>query len=557
MNKEKAYKCHFCKKIHQDLKELPFNRFICDDCIEYKCLNEFDSPSELDNINVVGLYKDKFEKYRRIDEAINYADSNNLGVKLYRIKEKLRDFRDDLFNYDQKLKKNLGLIKYEVNLSYEFLRNRIEKFRLGLLSVINAYESEAIENLTINKDQLNSSIQSFVDKNIEYLNQLSQASVVNLNYDFGAYESYLNNQLSYFIMSLNGNKLANLRPVSKIVAKNEKISFGSLEFKDDKEQTLPFKQIKPQTKSQTFSMDSILNLKSTNEFVFKSIYALINQEGHEIYVLYSQIGENSKLTSINKFGKQENEIFFDQEIFAMNSNSSNLIILHKSEEKMDQTCSIEASILDSELNFVRKKEINFLNFPQLIPIDLFIQNRKVFILTANFEAKTLTIFVYNLNFDLLNSFDLNENLFLNMSTKSYFRLYVKENRIYLKQKTIFGTRLDVIDSIYGTLVKRINLSYSFELFYVQNDLDLILLDENIGVKPGESIVSTQSNQDQNRKNDRLIFFSKSKYYVYDLNRECILFNCYFNQNSINLNKKFSNIFFFNTRNSQIVSLILN
>ncbi|RNA08052.1 hypothetical protein BpHYR1_001608 [Brachionus plicatilis] len=173
MNIEKSFKCHFCKKLNHDLTQLPFNRLICEICIEYKCLNEFkgdDEPNEdLDKINAVGLFMDKIDKHYGKLRIINSKSSNNIGAKLYKIKNRVQDFKDYINNYEKRINSKLGILRFELDWNYKNIQGIIEKKKLNLLNRVNLMENDIMENLKANRQNIRKAIDLFVEKNTAWI----------------------------------------------------------------------------------------------------------------------------------------------------------------------------------------------------------------------------------------------------------------------------------------------------------------------------------------------------------------------------------------------------
>jgi hypothetical protein len=143
--------------------------------------------------------------------------------------------------------------------------------------------------------------------------------------------------------------------------------------------------------------------------------------------------------------------------------------------------------------------------------------KRIYLLVFNQIKTEYSIFMFNMQLDLLNSISLNKlSLNNNINSKNYFKLHVYNNKIYMKSKTLFGTRLDIMDTIYGTHIDRYDIPFLFNSFYVDK-------------------------QDENK----MVFLSvfDSKFYTFDLIQKCIINSNYYIQ--MNKNDRLYNIFCLN------------
>ncbi|CAF0768559.1 unnamed protein product [Brachionus calyciflorus] len=567
MNLDKSFKCNYCKKYNDELTQLPFNKFICSDCIDFKCLNEFNHPDDnsknvLDNANTVSVYMERIESYYKKTQKACSKDAGNIGIKLYKIKNRVQEFKGNINNYENRIKTSLSLIRYEIDSNYKNIKQSLEKKRLYFINKVNLHEQELMDNFKNTQENMKSSINQFAEKNAFWTNYLNTETMkLKENFNYEIYKSSIETQINNFLIMLNASKFLSLKPTTKN-AKSDKLQFGSLEFKpneldnrqEEEESNLfsLFQQhFKPNNSNNSlFTMESILDIKKQKGNMIKAIFTLDDDN----YVLVYRQQDLTNLKLINKQGEIVKELKLEQEILAINSNGINLFVCFKDLESMDEyDTDINLSMYDHQLELIEFKQVNYVDFSEKIPIDLFVENRRVYLLTANFETKNLAIYVYSLSFDLLNSFELNHNVFLIEKNIQFFKVYVKNSRIYVKQKNLYGTRLDILDSIYGNMIKRVNFSYNFDCFCVFDDFNE-REDQEVNNQFSLKISwnSDSSDDSQINSKSKLLFLSDGKYYYYDLDDECFLIKSHLNSND----KIFSNYFCLN-RNNQIVSLLVN
>lgn len=533
MNTEKPYSCDFCKKKFQDLTKLPFNRLICDSCIEYKCLNEFKGDNEpnedFDKINTVGLFMDRIDKHHEKLRLLNSKNSNNIGAKLYKIKNRVLDFKDYLNNYEKKISSKMAILKFELDFNYRINFEKIEKKRHNLLNLVNMFEDEILENLKNNRQNIKKSIDKFVEKNTAWNNYLNtELMKLKENVDYEVYKNSIESQINNFLIELNSSKFITIKNFSLKNAIPDRISFTNLEIKSiKKENSDNDSQCEKSSSESIFSMDSILNIKKINTSLIKSIFTLefSNQEWFVLHIIQSS---NSFLKIISKLGEICYELNFDYEIYSVNCSGTNIFVCHQ--DPLDKETFVKMSIFDGQLKMLESKQINFIDFSEKRIIDFCVEDNKVFILTTDKTFKCLTVYILNLSMDLLNSLELNPSGLLNMDNVVFFKIYAKNDKIYVKQKTLFGSQINIINATDPTIFKTIYLSYNFSHFFV---IDF----------------------DQNLSDGKIVFFSNTKLYVYDIKSEKILMKTFFFSSKIEGKNLHCN--FCITKDNQIVSLMID
>lgn len=538
MNEEKSFRCHYCKKLNHELTQLPFNQFICDNCIEFKCLNEFksdDEPAEdLEKINAVGLFMDRIDRHYEKLRIINCKNSNNIGAKLYKIKNRVQDCRDFLKNYEKKINSKLSLVKFELDWNYQDILKKIDKKKMNLLNRINIMENEAIENLKANQPSMKKLIDTFVEKNTAWSNYLNTETMkLKENFDYENYKYSIENQINSILIELNFSKFISLK---NFVFKNnlpDNNSFAYLEIKKINEKSSEYEsQNEKRNFESIFSMDSILNIKKLNKNVIKSIFTIeyLNQE---LFVLHYVQNNLSILKIFNKLGELCNELKFDFKVFSIKSNGTSIFVCHQ--DLLTNENMVKISIFDGRLHSLESKKINFINFSDKYIVDLCIENSKIFLLLTDQKFRLLTVYVLNLNIDLLNSFEIDSSGLVNMNTIDYLKIFTKNQKIYVKQKSLYGSKIYIINLVDGKILKTLFLPYNFLDFFV---IEL------------EQKVSKYSHE----VNSKIVFFNNSKFYIWDIQTEKIYMKTYFYTSKDDGDKFFNNFCF--TKENQIVSLMI-
>lgn len=290
---------------------------------------------------------------------------------------------------------------------------------------------------------------------------------------------------------------------------------------------------KLQAKPSSFSVDSIL---SNNNHMLRSINILTHEQtNQEMYLLLfkSDATQTSNLKLYDNQGQLINRIDMneiDKEIFLTTvHNKSNLILCSKETTPIGEFASL--SLYNSQFELELNKKQRILNLEQYKLLDLTSDGvrNKLFLLAYDLRANFLVIFVFNVTLDLINSFELNKDFkcLPKDLNNSAVKLFVSEDVIYVKQRTLFGTRLSMVEAIYGRLIKKCLIEYEFDYFYVTR----------LAGDDGKS---------------RLVFLSNGKYFVYDLeNESCLYFNYFYN-----IGKDLLNFFCLNS-DGKIVTLFLS
>jgi hypothetical protein len=512
-----------------------------------------------------------------LNQSANKPRQNHIGVNLYKTKQRLIDFRNEIEAYETKIRCEFDHTRLQIESNFKQKTKQIDCMQQFYLSQLDEYESDLNENLKLVSSSIENNMRQFCDNNASYLMYLLQ------NYELvnwqmiESYEKYIDENLRNIAIMLRAKKSMNLvQPNRKTAVDKSHISLGTLKTRPLNSQI----ESKPaNTKKQfsdDFSIDSILqnnknSLYFQNSFKLKSMHELMNQQtGQENYLLfYESLNNNYKFKMYDQGGKCIKEEFIaksSQEICGLNitadtikSTTSQIIICYK----LINSMSIQLSCVNSSLEQEFSKELRFIDCTMYAPFDLYVDTNRVYLLCQSMISFDFKIYVLNAKFDLMNSFDLcyesgsgNGSMCLQNAiqcNKQFTKLFVKDNFIFIKKLTFelkenqqkCFTSIFILDSVYGTLVHKKSSQFLFDQFAIVSDDDNDSAYDSMECR--EKLV-----QDFQEKSFRILFLKDKKFFVYDLNQDKLLYSCYFHNND----QFVSNLFCMN-RQGEICSLVLN
>ena len=575
----KALKCYSCKSFVNELFPLAFDRHICAHCVEQKCELEYrpaaERTSPIDTLNSVAIVLSRIDfcaKSKQQQRTRQQNAANNIGMQLHHIRARLNSLRLDMSNHRAKIKSGLEPARLQVRAAHaahaKGIARRVQQIYLNALE---QHETETRVSYRQSRHEMKQLVSVFLEQNVAHLNRFRQRAEQRPPQidpmDLDAYEVYLRLSLTRICLALCSNRFLSLSHVTgkgRTAAANAGFDLGRLRFVSD---AAPRPRLFPQKSSSTaekssFSIDSILNMQtnesmsmqqeSTEMRVFyrvKSMHTLVNRCTSQESVLFfyelsdeSSGGINSSdispalLKVYNECGELSKQLTFKQRVCALGTdNQANLVVCGQA----SPTSCFEMSLLNTNIELELNKRMYVISPSEHEPVDLCVENNRVFLLAYAARSRLFKIFILNFNFDLMNSIELDffeaESAaeLAAASVKAYAKCLVKNNLIFVKQmmkkSASSTTRMLVVDYIYGSLVKSFDLKFEFDFFAVvmepptDNTCDLACL--------------------------KLIFLQIGKYFVYDMLNEKILFSARFHEN-----EKFFNLFCLNG-SGEIVSLM--
>jgi len=296
----------------------------------------------------------------------------------------------------------------------------------------------------------------------------------------GNYEVLVNNYMDEFYTKVHSNKFIMLNEslvksgINKMI-KNH-LNIGYLKYEnisklESKDEPVLADKAKMTTTQHSFEIASIHTIydpvKNTENFI---LYYKSHENSVDAYKLevYDQDGKLVKIMCIK-----------DKHVYALNSNQENLVLCY-TDKIQTQKCNIKLAVFDCDLALVCSKSVEkYVNLKKdddnsdaQTPVDLFVDAKRFYLLLANFDLKTTIVFAFNLAIDILNSFHMDKNQFLRRNSKmdvAYLRIFHADNKLFIKQKWLYGTRLDIVNSITGSCVDKLLLNYTFDSFFVNSN----------------------------------------------------------------------------------------
>lgn len=287
------------------------------------------------------------------------------------------------------------------------------------------------------------------------------------------------------------------------------------------------------TKSALFSVDSLLSnhhFSAQGHLKLNSLLTLAQPHSDQNMYMFFFKCDQTRACSLELYtcrGEPINRIDIVEqstEIFHVAPVNKSYLVLC-SRDVQPAGSYVKFSLYNSRFDLLLVRSHPILVLDRFRPLDLVCDwsRNKIYFLLFDAHFGCFTLFLFNLNLDLLNSFNLCE-----CSTISGAKIFACDDLIYMKHKTSprSSTQISIFDSIYGRLLKTCQLDYDFDFFYVTKLIDDLAA-------------------------ERLIFLSKGRYYVYDLCNDVMLHECsiYESQN------KFINFFSLNATDRTISSIL--
>jgi hypothetical protein len=507
--------CFSCKKLGFDLRKLVSDRYICESCIDAEC--NFELSNQMQNVTVVDMSIKEFilksnEHYKHNEAHQSVAKKTHLGIKLFNIKNEIADFEASIVNYEAFIKSKVDMVRFDVNQVYEFNLWKLTLIKTYYTNLLNNYEFELFGKLKkASISNLNAMTFNYFDlsyktneKNLKLfdksymLNELvKELEIVKFGSSFGSlddalqklkqietklgnYAVLVNNYMDEFYTKVHSNKFIMLNEslvksgINKMI-KNH-LNIGCLKYENIS---------KVESKDDPVLVDKGETVITQHSFEIASIHTIYDPvKNIENCILYYKSHKNSadayKLEVYDQDGKLVKIMCInDKHIFALNSNHENVVICY-TDKIQAQKCNIKLAVFNCDLKLVCSKSVeNYVNLKKdddesdtQIPVDLFVEAKRFYLLLANFDIKTTQVFAFNLTIDILNSFHLDKNQFLRRNSKmdvAYLRIFHADNKLFIKQKWLYGTRLDIVNSITGSYVDKLILNYNFDSFFINSN----------------------------------------------------------------------------------------
>ena len=452
-------KCSVCKqkRIGYQIHKLPFGRILCDHCIEKQCLNEL---SKADS-QIAG---NKQFNFRKIASPIKESSENpNIGVKLHQLKQRLKQFHSNLSDHDAKIDQKCQLVQIQIGIHFNFCLSKIQLQRLAQLEQLEIYERTILKNVNIPhinsiKCKINQHYKPYYERlkeciaNKWYVDRPNQ-----LNIELDNFQKHLKSELESLKQKVMANKTISYSSSDK--SKFDLIDLGHLRFDDRDEEEQDGDAI------DLWNTSPYFRYAKTEEFVtaIRSIHAL--SHGVALVCRYSS-SLKIKIINLKSGLLKYSRTIEETKSLVLASSNSNQLMLCTSADKLINLNNYELTLYDQKLNTIRKAKKFVINS---LPHDIFMTETHAFLLSTKGSSLNLTIF------DLI---DLNETKSFNLnidkmnSSTALYKVFVVQNQIYLKQPFLFGTRFSLID-LNGDTLKKCDLMYSFEQFYVNDTFESI------------------------------------------------------------------------------------
>jgi hypothetical protein len=463
-----ASSCKSCSGSSHDLIPLPFGQFICESCIDFKCQNEFRSRDDrslaIDHVNPLGILLDRFDYTLRSTRLVNRPHANNIGMLLFNTRQRLLDLKRDMRSYHVKIRSHFDAVRYEIDSTHRIFTQEIHKAQRFYSSLIERFQLDVKLHFKQNKQHLTESISAFLDQHVAFLNN----SLQHPDADLEAYATNLEKDLTKMILALTNYQL-----ISHVQLSGAQLSLGKLNSVDfDEHPRRLQKQFTANSAPQStnFSMSRILDLKKPATkhervgFKAKSIQTLINTEsGSDIYLFFyeSVSSKQYKLRLYDENVRFVKQIEIDSKIHAIATDSkSSVVVCYEKSPGVS-----ELGLLNSNLDLIWSKEISvFKDVSKYQPVDVFAQGNRVYLLFNCLKKSSLKVCVFNLDFNLMNSFDV--CLDFSVCFKESVKLFVQNEFVFCKVNLPEKTRILVIDCISGDVIKTFDLDFKFDVFFV-------------------------------------------------------------------------------------------
>lgn len=107
----KARKCYSCEKFVNGLIQMPFDKYICAECIRLKCdVADQETLSQIEE-KPIRFYLDQIGYHYDGQMSNRYEAPESQEAKLCRLKNKLNEFRSDVGNFAARLKRIIDIAR--------------------------------------------------------------------------------------------------------------------------------------------------------------------------------------------------------------------------------------------------------------------------------------------------------------------------------------------------------------------------------------------------------------------------------------------------------------
>ena len=142
IKQEQEQKCQMCKrKFTEGFHKLPFGEMMCDGCIHSQCERELDDY-ERSNVNIVPVLN---LGNSRTPAAASTGEI--LGVKLFKLKEEIDEFKNDLNHFSEKIFLKKEKIKLAIDINFNFCKQEIESQKASELQQLDVYKNNAMAKI--------------------------------------------------------------------------------------------------------------------------------------------------------------------------------------------------------------------------------------------------------------------------------------------------------------------------------------------------------------------------------------------------------------------------
>ncbi len=159
--------CKSCKVRYTDasnLLKLPFGGSMCNSCIESQCESELEDYNALPAIEL-DIFKDLQAPPK------NPTTENNVGVKLYRLKNEINEFKEDIDNHAKRLATRIDGLKLAVDINLNFCKSKVDIQKVSELRQLDVYKKQMLDKVDTFKIQEQ---KSKLDEKEELLNKIKQ-----------------------------------------------------------------------------------------------------------------------------------------------------------------------------------------------------------------------------------------------------------------------------------------------------------------------------------------------------------------------------------------------
>ena len=147
-----------------DLLKLPFGGYMCNSCIDSQFDSELEDYNALPPIEL-DIFKD-FEVPRT-----PATTNNNMGVKLYKLKNEINNFKEDIDNYEKRILTKIDAMKLTVDVNLNFCKHKVDIQKTSELTQLDIYKKQMLEKVDTFKIQAQ---KSKLTQKEEFLKKIKQ-----------------------------------------------------------------------------------------------------------------------------------------------------------------------------------------------------------------------------------------------------------------------------------------------------------------------------------------------------------------------------------------------